>query len=60
MFVPLLSISSQEPDYDLATLKEIFNSFEKKVKTIHGYKFSSEAQSVMGWWFYDIYAKKIF
>ena len=33
------------------------NSFEVQVHVKNGYKFSSEAQFAMGWWFYEIFVK---
>jgi len=56
-WVPLFSVSSQDFDDDLALLKKLFQLFETKSKFSNGYKFSSEAQFAMGWWFYDIYVK---
>ena len=55
--MPIFSISSQDFDKDLKILKSIFNEFEAKCKVDNGYKFSSEAEFAMGWWFYDVYVR---
>lgn len=59
-WIPLFKISSKDFDKDLAVLKKIMNSFELKVHIKNGYKFSTEAQFAMGWWFYDIFVKAEF
>ena len=56
-WIPIFSISSQDFDNDLNILKSIFNEFEAKCKVENGYKFSTEAEFAMGWWFYTIYVK---
>ncbi len=56
-WMPIFSISSQDFDKDLKILKSIFNEFEAKCKVDNGYKFSSEAEFAMGWWFYDVYVR---
>ena len=56
-WVPIFKVASIEFDNDLSTLKKIMDSFEKKIHFDNGYKFSSEAQLAMGWWFYEIFVK---
>lgn len=56
-WIPLFEISSRNFDEDIAILKKIFHAFEKKIHYTNGFKFSSEAQFAMGWWFYSIYVK---
>lgn len=54
---PIFKIASLDFEKDIQLLKKFMNSLEKKVHFENGYKFSSEAQFAMGWWFYEIYVK---
>ena len=56
-WVPIFKIASKDFDNDLYVLKKIMDSFEKKIHLKNGFKFSSEAQFAMGWWFYEIFVK---
>ncbi len=56
-WVPIFEVASKDFDADLKSLKTIFSQFEKQIHHKDGYRFSSEAQFAMGWWFYTIYVK---
>ena len=55
--ISIFSVSSQDFDNNLKILKSIFNKFEAKCKVENGYKFSTEAEFAMGWWFYDVFVR---
>lgn len=59
-WIPIFNVSSKDFEKDLTILRKIMNSFELKVHIKNGYKFSSEAQFAMGWWFYEIFVKAEF
>lgn len=56
-WIPIFEFASKDFDKDLKLLRNIFGLFEKQIHFKEGYKFSSEAQFAMGWWFYIIYVK---
>ena len=56
-WVPIFSVSSLNFEGDLAILREIMTSFEKKIGFENGYKFSPDAKLAMGWWFYEIFVQ---
>ena len=56
-WVPIFSVSSLDFEGDLAILRKVMDSFEQKIRFENGYKFSSDAQLAMGWWFYEIFVK---
>jgi predicted AlkP superfamily pyrophosphatase or phosphodiesterase len=56
-WIPIFKVASIDFEGDLKILKQVMNSYEKKVHFDNGYKFSSESQFAMGWWFYEIFVK---
>ena len=56
-WVPIFSVSSLDFDNDLKILRSVMDSYQQKTHFENGYKFSTDAQLAMGWWFYEIYVK---
>lgn len=57
MWIPIFEIASKDFEEDLRILRRIFDGFERQVGHKGGYRFSSEAQFAMGWWFYAVHVK---
>ena len=58
--IPFFSIASRDFDKDLAILKKVLHQFEQRTHSENAYKFSQRTTLAAGWWFYDVFFKRVF